>query len=152
MSSMRLLVVAASPPQSSFSLFLYLKTTPQPPGPGFPRQAPSVKISTASSLMVLLGALRDRRGEGAPPRALLTPRRRHQAHALHALHRPHDVDAAANRPPAGAGLLHEREPLEPSVLPERRRVAAEHAAVQLESQQAQPFPQAQQADEFRVPR
>src|SRR5690606_18189839 len=50
-SSMRLLVVAGSPPESSFSVVPSRSRAAQPPGPGLPRQAPSVKISTASSLM-----------------------------------------------------------------------------------------------------
>ena len=41
-SSMRLLVVCASPPESSRSCAPYLSTAPQPPGPGLPLHAPSV--------------------------------------------------------------------------------------------------------------
>ena len=41
-SSMRLLVVAVSPPQISRSCSPKIRIAPQPPGPGFPRQAPSV--------------------------------------------------------------------------------------------------------------
>ena len=41
-SSMRLLVVWASPPESSFLWGPYIKIAPQPPGPGLPEQAPSV--------------------------------------------------------------------------------------------------------------
>ena len=41
-SSMRLLVVEASPPESSFLWAPYIKMAPQPPGPGLPEQAPSV--------------------------------------------------------------------------------------------------------------
>src|SRR5919107_2736523 len=48
-SSMRLLVVRGSPPESSRSLSPMRSSTPQPPGPGLPRQAPSVKISTSGS-------------------------------------------------------------------------------------------------------
>lgn len=43
-SSMRLLVVIGSPPESSFSCPLYRRIAPQPPGPGVPEQAPSVKL------------------------------------------------------------------------------------------------------------
>ena len=46
-SSMRLLVVDRSPPKSSRSLPSKVSSAPQPPGPGLPLQAPSVKISTA---------------------------------------------------------------------------------------------------------
>src|SRR5439155_20599074 len=45
-SSMRLLVVSASPPAISFSTPRKRSTAPHPPGPGLPLQAPSVKIST----------------------------------------------------------------------------------------------------------
>src|SRR4029077_6455696 len=41
-SSIRLFVVSGSKPYSSFSLPCQRITTPQPPGPGFPLQAPSV--------------------------------------------------------------------------------------------------------------
>ena len=44
---MRLLVVAFSPPDNSFSWPPLRRIAPQPPGPGFPEQAPSVKMSTA---------------------------------------------------------------------------------------------------------
>src|SRR3954468_8591122 len=44
--SMRLLVVRGSPPDSSFSRAPARTIAPQPPGPGLPLQAPSVKIST----------------------------------------------------------------------------------------------------------
>ena len=41
-SSIRLLVVCASPPNSSFSCSPARSSAPQPPGPGLPLQAPSV--------------------------------------------------------------------------------------------------------------
>jgi hypothetical protein len=44
MSSMRLLVVCGSPPLSSRVWPFHCRIAPQPPGPGFPEQAPSVKI------------------------------------------------------------------------------------------------------------
>src|SRR5436309_9292352 len=46
---MRLLVVSGSPPDSSRSLSPTRSNTPQPPGPGLPRQAPSVNISTCAN-------------------------------------------------------------------------------------------------------
>jgi hypothetical protein len=48
MSSMRLFVVIASPPLSSRSRSPSRSSAPQPPGPGLPRQAPSVNSSTMS--------------------------------------------------------------------------------------------------------
>jgi hypothetical protein len=53
-SSMRLLVVSGSPPNNSFSRPGARSSTPQPPGPGLPLQAPSVYISMR--FMVFLAA------------------------------------------------------------------------------------------------
>jgi hypothetical protein len=47
-NSMRLFVVSASPPASSRSFSPVRNSAAQPPGPGFPRQAPSVKIWTTA--------------------------------------------------------------------------------------------------------
>src|SRR3954447_26604296 len=48
-SSIRLLVVSsASPPHSSSSRSPYRRSAPQPPGPGFGMQAPSVWIVTTA--------------------------------------------------------------------------------------------------------
>src|SRR5689334_2348941 len=44
---MRLLVVSGSPPAISRSVLPVRNSTAQPPGPGFPRHAPSVNISTS---------------------------------------------------------------------------------------------------------
>jgi hypothetical protein len=44
--SIRLFVVAGSPPETCFSRSPERRIAAQPPGPGFPEQAPSVKIST----------------------------------------------------------------------------------------------------------
>src|SRR3954471_12009338 len=97
-----------------------------------------------------IGFLRDRR-QGPAPRPLLPPGGRDHAHAVRTLHGAHHVNASGDRPPAGAGLLHEGETLEPELLAERRRVAAEFAAVQLESKYPQPVAQAKQSDELEVP-
>ena len=56
-SSMRLFVVIFSPPEISFLNCPYMRTAPQPPGPGLPLHAPSVYITTffnASSLKIKL--------------------------------------------------------------------------------------------------
>src|SRR5690349_2938616 len=99
-SSILLLVVAASPPNSSFSTLPSRRMAPHPPGPGLPRQAPSVNISTTLSVMDLfVRSLRDRR-QRAAPRALLPPRGGDEPHAGDALHRAHHIDAAGDRPPA----------------------------------------------------
>src|SRR5215470_9325941 len=50
-SSMRLLVVCASPPLSSFLCVPNSRIAPQPPGPGLPEQAPSVWMTTCGSLI-----------------------------------------------------------------------------------------------------
>ena len=45
---MRLFVVRGSPPEPSVSAPAMRRTNPQPPGPGFPEHAPSVKSSTSN--------------------------------------------------------------------------------------------------------
>src|SRR5689334_5210794 len=101
-------------------------------------------------MAILVRALGDR-SERAAPRPLHAPCRRDDSHTVDALHRADHVDAAEERPPACPGLLHEAESVEPALLPERRRVAAELAAVQLEAEHAQPVPQPQKPDVARVP-
>src|SRR5258705_12285613 len=49
-SSIRLLVVAGSPPDNSFTLASCCSTAAQPPGPGLPAQPPSVWIVTVFNL------------------------------------------------------------------------------------------------------
>src|ERR1051325_6564304 len=102
-------------------------------------------------MAVLVRALRHPR-ERAAPRALDPPGGRHHAHAGHALDGADHVDPAEERPPARAGLFHEGEALEPEALAKWRCIAAELAAVDLEAEDPQPVPQAQQADHARVPR
>src|SRR5690606_34670277 len=51
-SSILLLVVSCSPPQSSLVLSPYCRIAPQPPGPGLPEQAPSVWIMTVSVMEI----------------------------------------------------------------------------------------------------
>src|SRR3984957_20855991 len=53
-SSMRLLVVAGSDPDSSLREPFQLSSTPQPPGPGLPRQAPSVWMMSSAVMLRLL--------------------------------------------------------------------------------------------------
>src|SRR5476649_282884 len=74
-NSMRLLVVLASPPQSSFSMPLQTSKAPQPPGPGLPLQAPSVNSSTLSLMPIYpenavarRSRIDDARGRGKPGR------------------------------------------------------------------------------------
>src|SRR5262249_35010723 len=101
-------------------------------------------------MMVFVRAL-GHRGERAAPRALHAPGRRDDPRAVHALHGADHGDTAHHRPPAGARLLHEGEAVEPELLLERRRIAAELAAVDLEAEDAQPVAQPQEADHARVP-
>src|SRR5690554_7362581 len=49
-SSIRLLVVCASPPCMVLQASPYRNNTPQPPGPGLPLQAPSVNITTLPAI------------------------------------------------------------------------------------------------------
>src|SRR2546421_9529266 len=101
-------------------------------------------------MVVLMTTLRNGRQRPAP-RALHPPRRRDEPHAVHALHGADDIDATEQRPPARARLVHEGEALEPDFLPERRHVAAELAAVQLEAEHPQPVAQPKEPDEARIP-
>src|SRR5262245_55386605 len=85
-------------------------------------------------------------------RSVLAPVRGDQAHPGDALHRAHDVYAAADLPPALPRFLHEAEAFQPPSLRERRRVAAEAPAVQLEAEQRQPVLEPQQSDESAAAR
>src|SRR4051812_34605359 len=102
-------------------------------------------------MILLMDALRDRR-QRPTPRALHAPGRRDDAHAVHPLDGADHVDAAEERPPAPAGLFHETEALEPGLLPEGRRIAAELAAVQLEAEDPQPVAQPEEPDIAGIPR
>src|SRR5699024_1470545 len=53
--SIRLLVVSWAPPVISRSLPFHCSSAPQPPGPGFPLQAPSVNTITVFLSDILLG-------------------------------------------------------------------------------------------------
>src|SRR6267143_1548062 len=94
--------------------------------------------------------LRDR-GQGFFGNALVAPFRQDQAHAHVAFDRANDVNSAADRPPALARLLHEADALEPAALGERRGVAAEATAGQLEAEQREPILEPQQTDEPAAP-
>src|SRR5438270_4174860 len=126
-------------------------TAPQPPGPGLPRHAPSLKSSTTSLSMIFMRALRHRR-ERPPARAFPTPGRGDDAHAVHPLHRAHHIDRAREPQPARAHLLHETESPQPLRIGERRRIATELAAVQLKAEELEPFLEPHQPDESAVPR
>ena len=60
-NSIRLFVVSGSPPDNSRSSPRHRISAPQPPAPGLPLQAPSVKISTCD--FSLMGTRRDRGSE-----------------------------------------------------------------------------------------
>src|SRR6267154_6745565 len=91
------------------------------------------------------------RSQGFLGSALVAPFRQDQAHAHVALDRANHVDPAADRPPAVARVLHEGDALEPAALGERRGVAAEAAAGQLEAEQREPILEPQQPDEPAAP-
>src|SRR6202789_1565232 len=82
MSSMRLLVVAGSAPETSLRCSPATSNAAQPPGPGLPRQAPSVNISTeVMSRTYFRGGLRRTDQHPLPD----PPPRPHHGHGLHAL-------------------------------------------------------------------
>src|SRR3954465_12589211 len=101
-------------------------------------------------MVILVAALRYRRQRPAP-RALLAPWGGDDPHPMPPLPRGDDVGPAEERPPARARLVHEGEAIKPQLLPERRRVAAEFAVVQLEAEHPQPIAQAQDPDHTCVP-
>src|SRR5450631_330161 len=82
-----------------------------------------------------------------PPR----PGRRDHPHAQHTLGRTQEIDAAGNGPPAVARFFEEVESLEPLFLLERRHVAIEPAARDLEAEQREPVLQAIERNEIAVP-
>src|ERR1700694_2215012 len=75
---------------------------------------------------------------------------RDHAHAEHALGRSQEIDSAGNGPPAIARLFKEAESLEPLLLFERRHIAIEPAAGDLESQQRKPVLEAIKRDEIAI--
>src|SRR6267142_6363132 len=87
------------------------------------------------------------RSQGFLRGALVAPFWQNQPHAHVALDRANHIDRAADRPPTVARLLHEAEALEPPPLGERRGVAAEATACQLEAEQREPILEPQQPDE-----
>src|ERR1044071_4394629 len=91
------------------------------------------------------------RSQGFLGSAFVAPFRQNQSHAHVALDRANDVDPAADRPPAVARLLHEPEALEPAALGERRGVAAEANAGQLESEPREPILEPPQNDDPAAP-
>ena len=130
-SSMRLLVVCASPPKSSFSCSPRSQQRAPAAGAGIALAgAVGVDRRTGAPLPMRRCALaaarrRSRRLARAPsaracrrrerllaPLAAL-PRRREHAHAEHRLGRAQEVDAARDRPPAVAGRLEEAEAVQP---------------------------------------
>src|SRR5690348_13271311 len=86
----------------------------------------------------------------APLAAL--PCRCQQAHAEHLLRGAQVVNAAGDRPPAIAGFLEERKSAQPLVLRERRDVAIEAAADDVEAEERQPVLEPVKRNEVAVPR
>src|SRR5690606_2869392 len=144
-SSMRLLVVSGSPPCSDFSCGPWRNSTPQPPGPGLPLQAPSVQASTlGSAIDILVDSIGDRRdctASHAPP-AFLAPGGPRQAHAGHPLDGCDRVDGPARRPPAVARMLHEAPALQPGLGLAQGCIATKAAPVQFKGQELEPVLQA----------
>src|ERR1700754_2807226 len=132
-SSIRLFVVFASPPNSSFSWSPKRRMAPQPPGPGLPLQAPSVKMSIRSDVIVVACVGRGSGREACGKHGFLHLDGADEAHGAHALDRRHHVGGAENRPPAVAGGFHERVAVEPHVADEGRTIAAEAPAIKVEA-------------------
>ena len=144
-SSIRLLVVCASPPKSSFSCSPDAQQRAPAAGAGIALAGPvGVDHDGPRHSRRALGgrdALARLRAAGAQrllaPFAALPAGREH-AHAEHSLGRAQEVDAAGDRPPAIAGRLEEAEAVQPLLAGERRRVGVEAAADDVEAEQRQP--------------
>jgi hypothetical protein len=157
---MRLLVVTASPPNSSFS-------APSDTQQGTPAPGPRVALAGAIGVdldlvhgVVLLwfrhaagcgppdGGWPPARSRRAAPPGLPGPAQ--QPHAAHPLDRHEEIDSPENRPPAGTGRVHPRESLQPALAHHRGPVTAKAAGLDLEAQQAQPVPHAPVPDELAL--
>src|SRR5882762_12024240 len=100
MSSMRLLVVSGSAPETSLRSLTATSSAAQPPGPGLPRHAPSVNSSTwfmarLESSTHFGGGLRRADQHPLPG----PPSRPHQGHGFDALARLEQVGAGRPRGP-----------------------------------------------------
>src|SRR5882724_10015710 len=136
MSSMRLLVVKASAPETSLRSLPATSRAAQPPGPGLPRHAPSVNSSTW--VMARLGESRAHFGCRlcrADQHALTgTPSRPHQGHGL---------DALAGLEQVGAGHPRRTRPgigaRQPALRGQRAEIAVD--AIDVEAQDGDPITQ-----------
>src|SRR5690606_3689914 len=75
-----------------------------------------------------------------------------EPHRVHALDCRHDVQRAADRPPAIASGLHELGSVEPLLRAARRSITAVPAAFEFETEQLEPVAQARQRDELAFAR
>ena len=73
-------------------------------------------------------------------------------HAAYPLDRAQQIDATGKAPPAISGGFHEAEAAEPVRFEEGRGIAAEIAAIDLETQELQPVTQAQHGEEVAIGR
>src|SRR6478752_9122589 len=93
-SSMRLLVVCGSPPDSSRRCSPLTRMTAQPPGPGLPETAPSGTSSTSGPVAATASGIRDLEHELAVLPAGLEAR----LGVAHLLERTHGIDERSNAP------------------------------------------------------
>src|SRR5690242_12774967 len=113
-------------------------------GAALRRSCPSLPTSLCRQALARAGRGRER--FRAPLASL--PCRREQAHAEHLLRRAQVIDAAGDRPPAVAGSLEKREAPQPFLLRERRHVAIEAAADDVEAEQRKPVLQSIERNEI----
>src|SRR5574343_1185277 len=148
-SSIRLLVVSRSPPQSSFSCGPMRRMAPQPPGPGLPLQAPSVKISIVSVAMVFFLSHRSQR-LGA--HRFFAPVGGNQPHARRALDGLQNVDAPGDVPPALAGLSVHWSALQPVEAFKGGEVTTQLGVARFKAKELEPVLEAVGRQEAAVPR
>src|SRR3569833_2288660 len=150
-SYMRLLVVRASPPYRSFSVPLSRSTTPHPPGPGVPRQAPAVYISTTS-------AMRDLTGGGlhhfaaAGERPLRAPAGLNGREGCHPFLAGHHVHAGKHRPVKPTQPFEKAQPPHHPFVTKRRPEEQRPLFADVEAEQAAPILDAAEAEKAPVPR
>src|SRR3569623_52353 len=150
-SSMRLLVVRVSPPYRSFSVPLLRSTTPHPPGPGLPRQAPSVYISTTSAMLDLTGGgLHHFAAAGERP--LRAPAGLDGREGRHPFLADHHVHAGKHWPVKTTQPFEKAPPPHHPFVTKRRPEAQRPLIDDVEAAQAEPLPDATEAEKASVPR
>ena len=126
---------------------------PQPPGPGFPRHAPSVKISTRSPttqrVLCVPHARAGKSDRGQAP--LRSPARPHQGQSGDPLARESDVRGPHSKRQRHAAALQESEAVQQMLAAERRSAKVGIELEQVEAEQREPIPETARRNETAAP-